>query len=398
MQSRAEFITLMAMLFAMVAFSIDSMLPALPRMAQELTPDAPNRAQLILTFFVVGLGIGTFVMGPISDAFGRKPVILACAGLYLLGAALASMAQTLELMLLARALQGLGASGPRVVGMAVIRDLFSGRDMARITSFVMMIFVLFPAVAPLMGAGIIALSGWRGVFASFLVFGAIGAGWMQWRLTETQPPEKRRPFRPEALLAAAREVFAIPMVRLVIAVLTLCFGMFFAMLQSVQPIFDITFGRGTSFPVWFFFLSLGVAGASLLNTRLVMRFGMRRIVTTALATQVTISGAMLALTALDLPDGMAFGLFLLWQGSMFFQAGVTMGNLNAMGMEPLGHIAGMAASIIGGVSTVFAMMLAAPLGLAFDGTIRPLAAGVFGLSALAVLLMLWLHRIEARNN
>ncbi|MDQ2088577.1 MFS transporter [Marimonas arenosa] len=392
---RVEFITLMAMLFAMVAFSIDSMLPALPRMAAELTPEAPNRAQLILTFFVIGLGLGTFVMGPVSDAFGRKPVILASAGLYLIGAALATLAQTLELMLLARALQGLGAAGPRVAGMAVIRDLFAGREMARIMSFVMMIFVLFPAVAPLIGAGIIALSGgWRSVFVAFLVFGSIGAAWMQLRLAETLPRGNRRPFRASVVVAAAREAFALPMVRLVTLVLTLCFGMFFAMLQSVQPIFDQTFGRADTFPVWFFFLSLGVAAASLLNTRLVMRFGMRRIVTVALAVQVAISGMMLTLSYIALPATWEFALFLFWQASMFFQAGVTIGNLNAMGMEPLGHIAGMAASVIGGISTVFAMALAAPLGLAFDGSIRPLATGVFVLSLLAVLLMLRLRRVE----
>ena len=394
MQSRAEFIALLAMLFAMVAFSIDAMLPALPEIGAELSPDAPNRAQLVLTFFVVGLGLGTFIMGPISDAMGRKPVILAATGLYLAGAALASLAQTLELMLLARMLQGLGASGPRVVGMAVIRDLFSGREMARITSFVMMIFVLFPAVAPLIGVGIIALSGWRGVFVAFVIFGAIGAGWMQLRLTETLEPDKRRPFRPNTLFAAAREVFSEPIVRLAMAVLTLFFGAFFAMLQSVQPIFDITFGRNDSFPVWFFFLSLMVAGASLLNSRLVMYFGMRRIVTVALSVQVGISGLMLGLSYTELPDGLAFGLFLLWQGAMFFQAGVVSGNLTAIGMDPLGHIAGMAASIIGGVSTILAMLLAAPLGLAFDGTVRPLAAGVLVLSVIAVLLMLRLKRIE----
>ena len=270
--------------------------------------------------------------------------------------------------------------------------------MARITSFVMMIFVLFPAVAPLMGAGISALSGgWRGVFVSFLLFGAIGAAWMQLRLTETLPPEKRRRFQAGTLAGAAQEVFAMPLVRVVIAVLTLCFAMFFAMLQSVQPIFDVTFGRAESFPLWFFFLSLMVASASLLNSRLVMMFGMRRIVSTVLAAQVAISGSMLALSFVALPDMVAFGLFLVWQASMFFLAGVTMGNLNAMGMEPLGHIAGMAASVIGGVSTVLAMVLAAPLGLAFDGTIRPLAMGVFALSSLAVLLMLWLSRIEARR-
>ncbi|WP_322865879.1 MFS transporter [Aquicoccus sp. G2-2] len=395
MQSRIEFIALIAMLFATVAFSIDSMLPALPEIGAELTPDAPNRAQLLLTVFVVGLGAGTFIVGPISDAFGRKPIILVATAIYLLGAVLAASAQTLELMLLARALQGLGAAGPRVVGMAVIRDRYAGREMAQISSFVMFIFVLFPAVAPLMGAGIIAVSSWRGIFVAFLVFGIVGATWMQIRLTETLPKADRRPFRAASMAFAAREVFANPMVCITIVVLTLAFGMFFAMLQSVQPIFDQIFHRAASFPVWFFGLSLTVSGASIVNARLVMRIGMRRIVTYMFAFQFAVSGVMLALTYVALPETLAFALFLFWQATMFLQAGMVMGNLNAMGMEPLGHIAGMAASVIGGVSTIFAMALAAPLGLAFDGTLRPLAAGVFIYVTLALLLMLKLRRIEA---
>lgn len=394
MQSRTEFIALMAMLFAMVAFSIDSMLPALPQMGAELSPADPNRAQLILTSFVVGLGVGTFIVGPISDAFGRKPVILLGAGFYIAGAALASAAGNLEMMLLARALQGLGAAGPRVVGLAVIRDLFSGREMARISSFVMFIFVLFPAVAPLLGMGVIALAGWRGIFLSFILFSVISTLWMQLRLQETLPPERRTPFRPGALAHALREVFAIPSVVMTIVVLTLCFAMFFAMLTTVQPIYDQTFGRADSFPYWFFLISLMAATASFVNARLVVRLGMRFLVTTMLGVQVLVSGAVLALSLIGLPDWAAFWVFLAWQAVMFFQAGLTMGNLNAMGMEPLGHIAGMAASIIGGVSTVAAMALAAPIGLAFDGTIVPLAFGVFVLAFAALGLMLALRRME----
>lgn len=394
MQTRAEFIAMMAMLFAMVAFSIDSMLPALPDIGQELSPDALNNAQLVLTAFIVGLGVGTFLGGPISDAFGRKPVILFAIGLYLIGALLSVFAENMTLMLLARALQGLGASGPRVVGMAVIRDLFSGREMARISSLVMFIFVLFPAVAPMIGAGIISIAGWRAVFVSFLVFGSIGALWMQLRLAETLPRTKRKTLEFAAMAQTAREVFAIPMVRIVIALLTLCSGMFFAMLQSVQPIFEQTFDRVDSFPYWFFALSLAVSGASLINARLVIRIGMRRIVTAVVLAQLVISTMMFALSYAVLPDGLAFGLFLLWQGSMFFLVGSTMGNLNAMGMEPLGHTAGMAASIIGGVSTIAAMAIAAPLGLAFDGTIRPLALGVAVICLVAALLLARLRRIE----
>lgn len=392
-----EFIALMAMLFATIAFSIDAMLPALPEIGTELSPDNLNRAQLILTAFVLGMGVGTFVTGPLSDSLGRKPVILGGAALYILGAALAWSAQSLELVLAARMVQGLGAAGPRIVGMAVIRDLYEGREMARLMSIVMVIFSLVPAIAPAVGAAIIAFSGWRGVFLAFVVFAGIGALWVGIRLDETLPRARRRPFRLTPILAALREILSHPVVRITIAVQTLCFAMLFATISSVQPIYDITFGRADSFPFWFGAICIVSASASVVNAMLVVRLGMRFLVTAMLVAQVVISGVMLALSYVALPDGLAFAAFLFWQTALFFQAGLTLGNLNAMGMEPLGHIAGMAASVIGGLATVLSMLLAAPIGLAFDGTTKPMAAGIFALAALALGLMLWLRRIERHD-
>jgi predicted DsbA family dithiol-disulfide isomerase len=188
--SRGEFIALMGTIFATVAFSIDAMLPALPEIAAELTPEDANRAQLILTSFVLGMGIGTLVVGPISDALGRKRVILMGAALYLLGASLALIAPSLEMILLARVIQGLGAAGPRVVSLAMIRDLYAGRAMAQIVSYAMLIFTLFPAVAPLIGAAIIAGFGWRAIFVAFLIFSVVSVGWLTLRQPETLPPRR----------------------------------------------------------------------------------------------------------------------------------------------------------------------------------------------------------------
>ena len=166
---RVEFIALQATLMAITAFAIDAMLPALPEIAQQLSPGNPNRAQLIVTSFVLGMGIGTLFAGPISDAYGRKPVIIAGFALFCIGAALASVAQSLEMLLAARVLQGLGVAAPRIVSVALIRDLHSGREMASIISFATMIFMLMPAAAPLFGTVIIQGFGWRGLFGSFII-------------------------------------------------------------------------------------------------------------------------------------------------------------------------------------------------------------------------------------
>lgn len=390
--SKAEFIGLMAMMFAMTAFSIDAMLPALPQIGQELSPDNLNAAQLILTSFVLGMGIGTFFTGPLSDSFGRKPVIYAGIALYMVGAVLAWVAQTLEWVLAARLVQGLGIAGPRIVSIAIIRDLFSGRQMAKLVSIVMMIFTLVPAIAPLIGAAIIGITGWRGIFAAFIIFACLVTGWFGLRLEETLPKADRRPFEASKLKSALKDMLSYPVVRSVILVQTLCFAVLFAALSSVQPIYDITFQRAESFPYWFGLVAILAGSASILNAMLVVRLGMQLLTTVTLMVQVGLSGGMILLTALPLSLDLYFALFVVWQFSLFAMAGLTLGNLNAMAMEPLGHIAGLAASILGGTSTVFAMVFAIPIGLAFDGTPRPAAIGVFLLCIVALVLMLKLER------
>ncbi|SDW35767.1 MFS transporter, DHA1 family, bicyclomycin/chloramphenicol resistance protein [Ruegeria halocynthiae] len=394
--SRGEFIALVAMMFATIAFSIDSMLPALPEIGAELSPNDMNNAQLILTSFVLGMGIGTFFTGPISDAVGRKPVIYGGAALYILASVVAWFSSSLELVLAARVAQGLGASGPRVVAMAIIRDLFSGREMARIISIAMMIFTLVPAIAPLLGAGVIALAGWRSIFVSFILFAFVIVVWMATRLPESLAPENRRPFRLPLMIAAVQEMLTHPTVRLSILVQTLCMGLLFTMLTMVQPIFDVVHDRAESFPFWFGVVALISGSASLLNAALVVRVGMRRMVTWALGGQILITSCVIVLNMSPLSPDTSFAVFVAWQTSIFFMAGVTMGNLNAIAMEPMGHIAGMAASVIGSIATVLAAAIAAPIGLLFDGSITPLTTGVLAMCILGFGLMLHMGRIENR--
>ncbi|KAF0674746.1 nitric-oxide synthase bacterial [Profundibacterium mesophilum KAUST100406-0324] len=378
----------MATLFATVAFSIDAMLPALPALAADLAPRDANRAQLVLTAFVLGMGIGTLFAGPISDAIGRKRAISLGIALYCIASVLAVLATSLEMLLVARLLQGLGAAGPRIVSLALVRDLYEGRRMAQIMSFVMMIFVLIPAVAPFIGSLVVPYFGWRGIFGLFVLLGLVNLVWLNLRQPETLPPEARRPLRAAALRSALREVLSHKAVRLYILVMALGYGQMFGYLSSVQQIYAEVFGITDDFPLWFMAMALLSGLGTITNAALVMRLGMRRITLAAYGGQAVISAALLLLTLAGFGGAGSFPVFFAWSVSIFLMAGLTFGNLNALALQPLGHVAGMASSVTGSIATVLAVFIAAPIGLAFDGTPLPMVVGTLTCSGLALCLML----------
>ena len=392
---RREFIALMAMMFAIVAFSIDAMLPAMPNIASDLNLPNPQNAPLVILIFVMGLGVGTLFMGPISDAYGRRPTVFVGLAIYLIGAALSWIAPTFELMLAARFLQGVGASGPRIVSAAIVRDLFSGREMARILSFSLMLFLLAPALAPMIGALTMEIAHWRAIFGILFVFGLVLWIWFATRLKETHPVEARRPIRMKILYDSIREMFAHSIVRLAVIVQTLLMGVLFSILAMVQPIFEIVFDRADTFPYWFGALAIVSGVSSLLNASLVVRFGMRRLITVALAFQVIMSAVVLYLFLQDASLG--FWIYLLWQFGVLVQAGMTTANLNALAAEPMGHIAGTAASVMAATSTIGGAFIGYQMGLLFDGTPRPLVAGVLVLVAISSILMQFLRRAETQT-
>lgn len=391
---KVEFIALMAMMFATIALSIDAMLPALPAIAAEITPDKPSQAALILTFFVIGMGVGTFFMGPLSDAYGRKPVLYLGLAIYALGAVLSWLAPTLEMMLAARILQGLGAAGPRVVSAAIIRDLYSGRAMASILSLTMMVFLLVPGVAPLIGSLIANAFGWRMIFGAFLLFGVILLIWFGTRMHESLAVEDRRPLKWALMIDAIRQMMSHPTVRLSILVQTIMMMILFTTLTMVQPIFELAFDRAETFPYWFGAIATVSGLSSLLNAKIVGRFGMRKLVTWALSAQVLISAAFV-LTLFTSMEGI-FAFYILWQFGVMFQAGLTIANLNAIAMEPMGHIAGMAASVIGSVSTVLGAVLASLIGMSFDPTPLALVSSVL-ISCIVAGGMMHLMRLEEQH-
>ena len=381
--SRNEFIALLALLFATSALSIDAMLPALPQIALDLSPEDPNKAQLVITSFVLGMGLGTLFAGPLSDAFGRKATILAGFVLYILAALACWAAPSLETLLIARVVQGIGAAAPRTVSIAMVRDMFKGREMAQIMSFAMMIFTLVPAVAPLMGQGVIALAGWQAIFVAYVAFALLVMGWFTLRQPETLPREARRPLSWHALVAASAEVLSHRVVQISIAAQALTLGMLFATLSSMEGIFSDLFARGDSFPLWFGVIAIASMIGSILNARLVMRLGMRRMVTVTYGALLALTLSYLGLVAV-MPEGSGFALHILWSVVLFAVMGLTLGNLNALAMEPVGHVAGMAASVTSAIATVVSVVLAVPVGLMFDGTQVPLLLGVSVFGALAL--------------
>jgi DHA1 family bicyclomycin/chloramphenicol resistance-like MFS transporter len=387
-RSQTEFVGMMAMLFATIALSTDAMLPALPQIAAELSPGNVNQVQLVVSSFFLGMGLGTIIAGPVSDALGRKPVIFACAVIYIVAAGLCYLAPSLEMLLFARVLQGVGAAAPRVVGMAMVRDLYSGRDMARIVSLVMMIFMVVPAMAPVLGQGILLIGEWRTIFGAIAIIGLVANGWVLLRQPETLEPEERRPVRISLLWQATKE-----MARHRVAVIsTLCQSLgtacLLATISTQQSIFATTFDRTTSFPLWFGFIALCAASGSLLNSRIVMRMGMHRVIVTTYLAQAGFTALLLLLLATGtMPASLIFPAHILWSIGVIAMMGLTQGNLSALAMETLGHVAGFAASMMTAVSTVLGVVLAVPVGLAFNGTQLPLMLGVGIFAALGLVLI-----------
>lgn len=384
--AQGEFIALMAALVAMVAFSTDAMLPAFPEIAAELSPDNVNKAQLIVTSFLLGMGIGTLVMGPLADAYGRKPVIFVSGILFVGSALVAWAASSLELILLARVFQGIGSAGPRVVTLAIVRDLYEGRGMAKILSFIFMIFSLVPALAPTIGHYVILAAGWRSIFLCFVAFCCFSCTWLMLRQPETLALDKRRPLEIASLMSAVKEIFATPITRLTIVIQALTFAMLFTGLSCIQPIFEVTFGRGDTFHLWFGAIALMGSTSSIINAKLVERMGMRPIIKAGFLGLSCVAIVMLGgYTFLENEDA-KFAAFLLFVQASFFVAGLTLGNLNALALEPLGHIAGTASSVVSAVATVGGVIVAVAVGMAFDGTPLPWGGAITICAVLAYLL------------
>ncbi|HMQ51391.1 MAG TPA: multidrug effflux MFS transporter [Anaerolineae bacterium] len=391
--SFGEFVALAAMMMSLVALSIDAMLPALTQIGQELSIQRDNDKQLIISVLFVGMTVGQIFYGPLSDRTGRKPAIYIGFGLFISGCLLSVSATNFPMMLAGRMLQGAGAAGPRIVTMALVRDQYEGRSMARVMSLVMTVFILVPVVAPALGQALLLVAHWRAIFGLYLGLAIIITIWFALRQPETLAPERRIPFSATRIKQALAEIFASRLALGYTVAAGFISGAFLGYLNSSQQIFQEQYELGTRFPLFFAVLALALGSASFLNSRLVMRYGMRLLANRA---ALTIGGVslvfwLIAYAQAGQPPLWALMIYFLIS---FFGIGILFGNLNALAMEPLGHIAGMGAAVVGALSTLISLVLGTLIGQSYNGTVLPLIAGLMILSLATVGVMRW---AEARR-
>jgi DHA1 family bicyclomycin/chloramphenicol resistance-like MFS transporter len=386
---RWEFIALCAALMALNSLAIDIMLPALQQIGGSLGVENPNHRQYIITAYIVAFGIAQLGFGPVSDRFGRRAPLLAGLAVYILAALAAAMATDFFTLLACRFLQGIGAAATRVISISIIRDSFGGRRMAEIMSLVFMVFMAIPVVAPSLGQVIMIFSTWHWIFVAMGIGALVITLWAYMRLPETLHPEFRRPFT----WSSVTRGFGIVLSDRAALCYTLAgmftFGALFGFINSAQQVYVDIYGLGAWFPIIFAAVASLMAVSNFLNSRLVGSLGMRRLSQGALLAFIAISALWFALS---LAGPMPFPIFITLFTLDMLLFGLLGSNFNALAMEPLGHVAGTASSVLGFTQTFGGGVIGTIIGQMFDGTVMPLAAGFCGVSIVAFLMVVIAER------
>ncbi|WP_258769712.1 MULTISPECIES: multidrug effflux MFS transporter [Bradyrhizobium] len=381
-----EFVVVIAAIMALNPLAMDMMLPALPNIGAAFKIPVANHLQLVLSTFLLGFGVGQVVMGPLSDRFGRRPVLLGGMTVYAIASVLAIAAPSFETLLLARALQGLGTSATRVIATSIVRDCYVGRRMASVMSLAMMVFIAVPVIAPSFGQAVLLLTQWRGIFVVLMLYGLLALAWSVLRLPETLPESERRSLALGDVLDAFKQTVTNRQTIGYALAAGGVIGSLFAYVFSAQQVFVGIYRLGHYFPLAFAAIAAGTAIAGFLNARLVGRLGMRVISHGALTLYTVVAAAMLLAESLHM---LPLALFLVLSGLMMFAFGMMIANFTALAMEPQGHIAGTASSLYGSITTLVGIVIGVVMGQSFDGTLLPFATGFFlcTLASLAIVLV-----------
>jgi MFS transporter, DHA1 family, multidrug resistance protein len=380
-----EFVVLAAAMMSTQAIAIDAMLPAFPIIVSSLRVANENHVQWIVTAYMTGLGCGQLFWGLMSDRFGRRPILVGGLGLYVLAALLCGLAGSFHTLLVWRFIHGLSAASV-VVTRSVIRDLYSGRQMARVMSLTFMVFLTVPILAPSLGALILWLAPWRYIFIVCGVFAGVVCAWAYLRLPETLHPEYRLTLSRSHIVSAVRLVVGNRTSLCYTFAMTVMFGGIMAYVGMVQQTFGEVFHRANLMPTMFALCATTMGVAAFLNSRIVERLGMRRISQTALLTYICITALHTVIAALGAEQLWTFVAF---QSATMACFALSISNFGAMAMEPVASVAGIGASLQGFVSTLSGALVGALIGRQFNGTALPLAAGSLccGLASLLFVLL-----------
>ncbi|WP_245560725.1 multidrug effflux MFS transporter [Fodinicurvata sediminis] len=381
----AEFVTIVAAMMAVNALAIDIMLPALPSIGNSLNVTEENRIQLVITAYLIGFGFTQLFYGTLSDRYGRKPILIAGLLIYALFGALSVIATSFEQVLFARLMQGVGAAASRVIALSLVRDCYGGRRMAKVMSLVMIVFIAVPVVAPSLGQILVLLGPWRLIFAVLTVMGLVLILWTLLRLPETLPRERRIAISPKSIATSFRIVLTTRITVGYALAATVVMGSLFGFINSSQQIFVDVFEIGAIFPLAFASIALFMAMASVTNSRIVERLGMRRVSHSALLlfTAAGIVHSLINLLGLE-----TVWLFIAMQAITMFAFGLVMPNFNSIAMDPVGQVAGTASSFLGFITTLGGALLGYFIGQAFNGTPLPMALGFAGLGIASTMIVL----------
>lgn len=386
--STVEFIALFSLITSLTAASIDGMLPALGIMGVELGAVDHNATQLVISLFIFGMVFGELMFGPLSDAIGRRKTILIGMAVFCAGTVIAMTAQSMEQLLLGRVIQGFGVSGPKIGSRALIRDKFSGDAMARIMSYIYMVFVLVPMLAPALGQLIMTAAGWRAIFFVYLLMGIVVSVWLMARQDETLHVDRRVALAMRPLAKNAALVLRHRRTMAYILALGIVFGGKLFYLSTAQSIFQDIYGAGSRFPLYFAMLAFGIGVASFSNSQLVMRYGMERLSILALCSMCVLSTCLMILALAYEGQPPIIG-FMALCSLLFFCFAILFSNLNAMAMQYLGRVAGLGASMVSSGSSMIAVIIAVSFGQFYEQSVLPLSISFLlsGTAGITLVLM-----------
>ncbi|MEQ8220119.1 MAG: multidrug effflux MFS transporter [Arenibacter sp.] len=383
-----EFVAIMASLMSIVALAIDALLPAMSTIGIDINSLDPTENQKFITMIFLGLGVGQLVFGPLSDSFGRKPIVYIGFIVFCVASVICVLAPNLEWMIFGRILQGIGLSAPRTISISMIRDSYKGDYMAKIMSFVTAFFILVPIVAPAMGKFFLDHYGWEAIFYMQLVATIAVGVWFWRRQPETLKPEYKIKFSSHVFVDGFKELLRHRETMAFTIVSGLITGAFMVYLSSAQEVFEVQYGLADNFPFVFAGLAISVGLSTLLNGTMVVKLGMRRLAMIALTLFCTVSTVYVGLFWNSQNPGL--WILITFLAMQFFTLGFLFGNLRAIAMEPIGHIAGIGAAITGFISTMIAIPIATYVGSYIQDTILPLFVGflVCGSISLGIFMLM----------